>query len=77
MICLRAIKGSATTECRYHRFGESYDFCIWAIESGGDSLRKAPNWLQADAFGFGPIRKTDCEGCPAFAPMLAESDDVR
>jgi hypothetical protein len=63
MITLRAIKGTAPSECRYHRYGETYDFCTWATESGGDSLRKAPNWLQADAFKFGPIRKTDCESC--------------
>ncbi len=74
MITLRAIKGTAPTDCRYHRFGESYDFCTWAIESGGD---KAPNWLEADAFGFGPIRKVDCQNCPAFTPMLAEGDETR
>jgi hypothetical protein len=77
MITLRAIKGTAPSECRYHRYGETYDFCTWATESGGDSLRKAPNWLQADAFKFGPIRKTDCESCPAFAPMLTEGDEPR
>src|SRR6516225_11762184 len=27
MITLRAIKGTASNECRYHRLGESYDFC--------------------------------------------------
>jgi hypothetical protein len=66
MITLRAIKGTAPTDLRYHRFGESYEFCTWAIESAGES--KAPNWLRADDFGFGPIRKIDCESCPAFAP---------
>jgi hypothetical protein len=74
MITLRAIKGTALTDCRYHRFGESYDFCTWAIESGGES--KAPNWLQADAFGFGQIRKIDCESCPAFAPVLGLVDET-
>lgn len=74
MITLRAIKGTAPTDCRYHRFGESYDFCTWAIESGGES--KAPKWLHADAFGVGPIRKIDCEGCPAFVPMLALDDET-
>jgi hypothetical protein len=77
MITLRAIKGTVPTDCRYHRFGERYDFCTWAIESAGDSLPKAPNWLQADAFGFGPIRKHDCESCPAFVPMLALGDETR
>ena len=76
MITLRAIKGTAPTDCRYYRFGERYDFCTWAVDSGDDSLRKAPNWLQADAFRFGPIRKIDCDGCPAFAPMVAEGDET-
>jgi hypothetical protein len=76
MITLRAIKGTAPNECRYHRLGESYDFCMWASETGGESLRKAPSWLQADAMRFGPIRKTDCESCPAFAPMSPEGDET-
>jgi hypothetical protein len=76
MITLRAIKGIAPNECRYHRLGESYDFCMWASETGGESLRKAPSWLQADAMRFGPIRKTDCESCPAFAPMSPEGDET-
>jgi hypothetical protein len=29
MITLRAIKGTAPSECRYHRYGETYDFCTW------------------------------------------------
>jgi hypothetical protein len=74
MITLRAIKGTAPSDCRYHRFGESYEFCTWVIESAGES--KPPNWLRADPFGFGPIRKSDCERCPAFAPMLAEGDET-
>lgn len=75
----RAIKGTDPNECRYHRYGEEYDLCTWASESSDamDSLRKAPNWLQADAMRFGPIRKTDCEGCPAFVPMLAEGNEAR
>lgn len=76
---IRAIKGTDPNECRYHRYGEEYDLCTWASESSGamDSLRKAPNWLRADAIRFGPIRKTDCKGCPAFAPKLAEGDEAR
>jgi len=77
MTILRTIKGNSPSECRYHRFGESLDFCTWASESGGNSLLKAPTWLQEDAMRFGPIRKTDCECCPAFAPMLTEGDDTR
>src|SRR5262249_45146602 len=76
MITLRAIKGTAPSECRYHRIGESYDFCTWATEKGGENLRKAPSWLQADAMRFGPIRKTDCETCPAFVPMSTEADET-
>jgi hypothetical protein len=74
---IRAIKGTAPNECRYHRYGERYDLCTWASASGGamDQLRTAPSWLQADAMRFGPIRKTDCEACPAFAPILAEGDE--
>lgn len=72
MITLRAMKRTAPTECRYHRYGETYDFCTWAIEAGEST---APNWHQTDAFGFGPIRKVDCESCPAFVPILAQNDD--
>jgi hypothetical protein len=36
MITLRAIKGTAPNECRYYRLGESYDFCMWASETGGE-----------------------------------------
>jgi len=75
---IRAFKGPDPDECRYHRYGEEYDLCTWASESSRalDSLRKAPNWLRADALRFGPIRKTDCEGCPAFAPAPVEGDEV-
>jgi hypothetical protein len=71
---IRAIKCTDPNECRYHRHGEEHDLCTWASESSGamDSLRNAPNWLRADAIRLGPIRKTDCEGCLAFAPMLAD-----
>ena len=75
---IRAIKGTDPNECRYHRDGEDYDLCTWASESSVaiDVLRKAPNWLRADAFRFGPIRKADCESCRAFAPMSAEGDET-
>jgi hypothetical protein len=73
MTTLRAIKCTDPHGCRYYRHGEEHDFCTWASSGDMDnSLRKAPNWLRADAIRFGPIRKNDCEGCSAFAPMLAD-----
>jgi hypothetical protein len=75
MIILRAIKGTALNECRYRRYGESYDFCTWANETGGEGLRK-PSWFQADAMRFGRIRKTDCETCQAFLSMSIEGDQT-
>jgi hypothetical protein len=69
---IRAIRCTDPNECRYHRHGEEHDLCTWASSGAMDSLRNAPNWLRADAIRFGPIRRTDCEGCSAFAPMLAD-----